>query len=264
MLIVGERINSSRNTIGRALEERDEAFIIREAQIQKDAGANMLDVNCALNTKDEVSDMQWLVKLVQNNVDIPLSIDSPNPDAIGAGLSKHKGTALINSVTLEPDRVRSIMPFAKKFNAKLIVLLIDENGMPETAQDRLKMAKRALEMAKEYNVPTDNIFIDPLIRPISSEPSQAFEVIKSVRLLRAELNLKSICGLSNVSYGLPDRSILNSVYLAMMLSAGLEGAILDPVNKKISIMLKASNAILGKDEYCVEYIKSFREGNLKF
>ncbi|MBN1872537.1 MAG: dihydropteroate synthase [Candidatus Omnitrophica bacterium] len=262
MVIVGERINSSRSAIGRAIENRDSSLIKKEAMNQRKAGAHMLDVNCALKSKNEADDMAWLVSLVQHETNLPLSIDSPNPEVIEAGLSNHTGKAIINSVTLEGERVKAVMPIAKKYDAFLIILLMNEKGMPKSADERLDMARTAKQLSRDYAIPAENIYIDPLIRPISSEPEQAREVIKSVRMIKKELNLKLICGLSNVSYGLPERSTLNAVYLSMMMSAGLDAAILDPTNKKIKSIIKVANALLGKDEYCMEYLRSYRAGEI--
>lgn len=261
---IGERINSSRKPIACAIEAKDEVFIRKEARLQKEAGAHMLDVNCAFNSKDEIADMEWLVEVVQGETGLPLSIDSPNPEAIEAGLRKHSGEALINSITLEERKAKTILPLIKKYNAQIIILVMDEKGMPSTANGRLELAGRALELAKEHGISTDDIYIDPLVRTISSEPKQGLEVIEAVKLIKSKYNLKVICGLSNISFGLPERGILNSVFLAMMLSSGLDAAILDPTNPKIRAVLKASEALLGRDEFCREYIKSFRVGELKF
>jgi 5-methyltetrahydrofolate--homocysteine methyltransferase len=261
---IGERINSSRKSITRALEVKDEVLIKKEARLQKESGADMLDVNCAFNSKDEILDMEWLVELVQGETNLPLSIDSPNPEAIEAGLKKHKGNALVNSITLEEKRAEAILPLVKRYNARVIVLTMDEKGMPGTAKERLDMTERILKLAGKYSIPAENLYIDPLVRPISSEPKQGLEVIESTKMIKSEYDVKVICGLSNVSFGLPDRSILNAVFLTMMLSAGLDAAILDPLNKKIKTILKVSNALLGDDEFCREYIKSFRSGGLSF
>jgi 5-methyltetrahydrofolate--homocysteine methyltransferase len=261
---IGERINSSRETIAKAIQEKNETLIRREARLQKEAGVDMLDINCAFNSKNEVFDMEWLVKIVQHETGLPLSIDSPNPEAIEAGLRLHKGRALVNSVTLEKKKAEVIFPLIKRYNAQLIVLTIDEKGMPSTSSERIKMTEGALNLAQDNGVSSDNLYIDPLVRPISSEPKQALEVIESVRLLKSRHDLKVICGLSNISFGLPNRSILNAVFLAMMLSAGLDAAILDPLNKKIRAVLKVSNALLGRDDFCIEYIKSYRAGELTF
>ncbi len=261
---IGERINSSRETIARALLAKDEAFIRREAALQKNAGAHMLDVNCALNTKNEVKDMEWLVGIVQDETGLPLSIDSPNPEAVEAGLRRHNGKALVNSITLEKGRRDAILPLVKKYKAGIVVLTISEKGMPDTAEERLDMAKAASEFVKTSGISEEDLYVDPLVRPISSEPKQAAEVIRGVKLIKTSTDIKLTCGLSNISFGLPDRSMLNAVFLAMMLQAGLDAAILDPLNKKIDAILRTSAALLGDDEFCMEYIKSYREGRLSF
>lgn len=263
-LKIGERINSSREPIAHALQLKDETLIRKEAKLQKEAGADMLDVNCAFNSKDEASDMEWLVKIVQDETNLPLSIDSPNPKAIEAGLCRHKGKALVNSVTLEKKSREAILPLVKKYNAQVIVMTMDEKGMPSTAGERVRMAEKALKLTGEYGIPKENIYVDSLVRTISSEPKQALEVIESVRLIKSKFNLKVICGLSNISFGLPERGLLNAVFLAMMLNVGLDAAILDPVNKKIRAVLKALDALLGTDDFCMEYIKSYRRGELSF
>jgi len=261
-LKIGERINSSRATIARALIAKDEVFIKKEAKLQKDAGADMLDVNCAFNSKDEIADMKWLVEIVQEETGLPLSIDSPSPQVIEAGLGRHKGKALINSITLEKERVEFILPIVKKYDAKVIILTMEEKGMPVSANDRINLVEKALKLADNYGIGAENLYIDPLARPISIDPKQESEIIETVKLIKSTYPIKTICGLSNISFGLPERSTLNSVFLAMMISAGLDAAILDPTNKKIKSVLKTSNALLGRDDFCKEYIKSYRSGEL--
>lgn len=261
---IGERINSSREAITRALESKDEALIRKEARLQKEAGVDILDVNCAFNSKNEIADMEWLVGIVQDETGLPLSIDSPNADVVRAALRKHKGRALVNSITFEKKRAEAILPLVKKYKAEVILLTMDERGMPSSAEDRLRFAERGLELAEEYGIPARDFYIDPLVRPVSSEQKQGLEVVESTRAIKSKYKLRVICGLSNVSFGLPDRSILNAVFLAMMLSAGLDAAIFDPLDKKVKSILKAANAILGSDEFCMEYIKSYRAGEIRF
>lgn len=261
---IGERINSSREPIKEALLSKDEALIRREARLQKKAGASMLDVNCAFNTKNEPEDMEWLVAITQDETGLPLSIDSPNPHAIEAGLRRHKGKALVNSITLDRERAGIILPLVKKYKASVIILAMDEKSMPHDANGRLDMANNAVSLAMSCGIEKSDLYIDPLVRPISSEQGQALEVIKSAGLIKSATGAKLICGLSNISFGLPNRSALNAVFLAMMLSAGLDAAIFDPLDKKVDAVLRSSAALLGEDEFCMEYIKSYREGRLLF
>jgi len=262
-LKIGERINSSRKDIAAALKARDEAAIRKEARLQKEAGADMLDVNCAFNSKDEPADMGWLVELVQNETGLPLSIDSPNPKALESGLRRHKGRALINSATLERSKLDSILPLAKNYDADIIILTMDEKGMPSTEDGRLALAKKALDTAKAHGIRKERLYIDPLVRPVSSEQRQGLEVIKSVRAIKSRFEARTICGLSNVSFGLPARTALNSVFLTMLLSAGLDAAILDVSEKKIKTAIRAAEALLGRDNFCTEYLKSYRSGEIE-
>jgi len=262
LTIVGERINSSRKTITDAISQRNAEFIKKEGSLQKAAGAALLDVNCAFNTENEIGDMEWLIEILQSHTGLPLSLDSPNPDVIERGLKMHKGKALINSVTLENAKMERILPLAAEFKSMVIVLAMDERGVPENTEQRLKAAQKTLKKIGNFGIRNEDVFIDPLLRPISSEPKQANEAIESIKLIKAETGLKLICGLSNVSYGLPERSLLNGVALAVMMASGLDAAIMDPSNKRTGAILKAANALLGNDEFSMDYIASYRSGML--
>ena len=263
MLIIGERINASRKAIEEAVEKKDAKVIQDEAKVQIEAGAQMLEGNCGTRINTEPEDMAWLVKTVQATVDRPLSIDSPNPKAIEAGLSVHKGRALVNSVTAEGERAGGILPLVKKYNSQLVTLLMDERGMPKTSEERLAIAKKIMVLATNYGIREEDLYLDPLVRPVSTEPKQVWEVLKTLRSIRSWGRVKSLVGLSNISFGLPERSLINLTFLALALEAGLDAAIIDPTDPQMIATLKASNALLGKDEYCLEYIAAHREGKLR-
>lgn len=264
VLIVGERINTTKKSIDKAVESRDKKAIQEEAVSQVEAGARVLDVNTGTRIKTEVADMEWLVNTIQEAVDCRLCIDSPNPSAIEAGLKLCKHKAIVNSITAEKDRFESIMPLVKEFGASVVALTMDESGMPNTGEDRLKIAKKIMDMIDGYQIPMDDIYFDPLIRPIGSEPDQGLAVLEGIRLIRSAFpECHIICGLSNISYGLPERKLLNRVFLTMALSAGLDSAIMDPTDSKLMTTVIASCAILGLDEYCLNYISSWRQGKLE-
>lgn len=263
MLIIGERINTSRTTIEEAVEKKDAKVIQDEAKVQIEAGAQMLEVNCGTRVATEPEDMSWLVRVVQEAVDIPLSIDSPNPKAIEAGLAVHKGRAMVNSITAIASRADGILPLVKKYNSQLVALLMDERGMPKTSEEMLTVAKKIMGLVAGYGVKEDDLYLDPLVRPVSTEPKQVGEVLKTIRSIRSLGRVKSIVGLSNISFGLPKRSLINRTFLALALEAGLDAAIIDPTDPQMIATLKASNALLGKDEYCLEYIAAHREGKLR-
>jgi len=195
-------------------------------------------------------------------------IDSSNPEVIEIGLKSYvnksnTGRAMVNSITAEKEKIERILPLVKKYNADVIALTIEEKGMPENARERVDIAKRILDIAtKDYGISADNIYFDLLVRPVSTEPGQVKEFLESIGLVKQSLGAKTVCGLSNVSFGLPNRSLLNSTFLAMCISAGLDAAIIDPTDKNMMAVLRAGEALIGKDEYCMNYITSHREGKL--
>jgi len=265
MIIVGERINSSRKKIYEAIKTRNASFILKEASSQLKDGAGFIDLNCAVTSGDEVQDIDWLISVIQSEIkDANICIDSPNYLAIDRALKvyKAKGELMLNSITAEESRISRILPLAKDHNAKLIALTMGENRMPDTAEDRLAIARTILERVDRAGFKRENLFFDPLIRPISTEPHQAAEFLKSIRLIKDLGGVNTICGLSNISFGLPDRRLINSSFLAMAVYAGIDAAILDATDRNIMSSLKASRALLGMDDFCADYIKAFREGAL--
>lgn len=270
MIIIGERINSTRKPIYKAIETKDAKFLIDEAKKQANSGADFIDVNCAMFLDKEPQIMKWLVTTIQNEVALPLCIDSPNPKAQETGLSVHKGRAFVNSITAQEERLNTILPLINRYNAFTIGLVIDENGMPKTAQERFDIANA---IAKKTKISYDNLYIDALVRPIAAEQNQGYEFIEAIKLIKKNSNLKTTGGLSNVSYGLPNRGLLNSVFLKLAIDAGIDAVIIDPTEKLIKGVLSgesiprepfdiAKKTLLGEDEYCMEYIKASREGRL--
>lgn len=264
MLIVGEKINTTKKSINAAVEARNLELIRKEAINQVEAGAELIDVNTGTRIKTEVADMEWLVNVLQDTIENRLCIDSPNPEAIKAGVKLAKKKPLVNSITGEPDRVKAIMPIVKEYGTSVVALTMDEFGMPKTGEDRLKVAKKIIDMIAEYNIPMNDIYFDPLIQPVSSNPEQGLEVLEGIKLIKATFtDAHIICGLSNISYGLPERKLLNRTFLPMAVYAGLDSAILDPTDKMLMSALMASCAILGQDEFCLNYIKAWRQGKLQ-
>jgi len=265
MIIVGERINSTKTKIREAIKARNIVYILKEARSQLANGAGFIDINCAVTSGDEIQDIDWIVSVIQSEIkDVSLCIDSPNYLAIERALKVYKagGELMINSITADEHRISTILPLAKQYNAKLVALTMDERGMPDDANGRLEIARRILDRVKKSGFNEENLYFDPLIRPISTEPKQADEFLKSIPLIKGIGCVKTICGLSNVSFGLPNRTLINSSFLAMAIAAGLDAAILDPLDSHIVSSIAAAKALLSQDEYCADYIKSFREGKL--
>ena len=263
MLAVGERINTSRKNILEAVKNEDAHFIQEEVTRQVKAGANMVDINAGNLMEKEISSIEWLVKIVQEVVDVSLCLDSPNPQAIEAGLKLHRGKALVNSVTGEKERAETILPFVKKYKASVVALTMDEKGMPDTSRERVEIARRLLQLTKSYGIPPQDIYFDPLVRPIGTEARQGLAVLEAIEgIMSLGEGVHTICGLSNISFGLPNRRLLNRTFLAMAVEAGLDAVILDPLDKHLMATLKASEALFNKDDFCMKYITASREGEL--
>lgn len=263
LTIIGERINSTRKAVAEAIRGRDAAFIQKEAVDQVQAGAHYLDVNAAAVLDNEPAHMEWLVRTVQKAVNVGLCIDSPSAEAIAAGVAVHEGRAIVNSISAERSRAEALLPLVRKHNADVIGLTISEKEMPRTSADRLAFAQAIVRLAAEYGVAQDRIYIDPLVRCVASEPTQGREMLDAVRAISQALpQTRVVCGLSNVSYGLPRRRLLNRTFLAMCVATGLSAAVLDPLDKDLMAALRAAEALAGRDEFCMEYLRAHREGRL--
>ncbi|MCM8790424.1 MAG: dihydropteroate synthase [Candidatus Omnitrophica bacterium] len=265
MLIIGERINSTRPRIEEAIKARNAAHILKEASAQLRAGADYIDINCAVTTGDELQDMDWIISVLQSEIpEINICIDSPNYRAIEKALTvyKGKGKIFINSITGEEPRIAKILPMAVKYKTKLIALTMDEKGMPNSAAERVEIAKKIVEHVKKGGFNTEDLYFDALIRPVATEPGQALEFLRAIPAIKGLGNVKTICGLSNVSFGLPHRGTVNAAFLSMAAAAGLDAAILDPTDRHISSAMAASAVLLNEDQYCAGYIKAFRDKRL--
>ncbi len=263
MVIIGEKINSSRKKVGEALKNRDSSYIISLARKQKEAGASFIDVNCGTLFSQEKECMEWLVKTLQETLEVSLSIDSPSPEALEAGFRTHQGKAFLNSITGEKERIEKTLPLIKEFKPYVIVLCMDENGAPHDPAGRVEIARKVTETLTAEGVAAEDIFFDPIIRPISAESDAGAVALETIGKIKEEIpGVKTTCGLSNISYGLPLRALLNATFLAMAMGKGLDGAILDPTESKIQEVICAGEALKGEDTYCLNYISAFREGKL--
>ncbi|NLI61143.1 MAG: dihydropteroate synthase [Clostridiales bacterium] len=257
--LVGERINpSGKESMERALKEEDFDGIISEAIEQKMAGAHILDINVGLPDIDQKDIMTKLVSEIQGMVNTPLQIDSTVPEVIEAAVRIYNGKPIINSVTGEEESMKAIFPIAKKYGACVIGLTIDETGIPETAQGRLEIARRIVETALKYGIPKENLLIDTLVLAASASQDMTMETLKALELIKTELKVKTILGISNVSFGLPKRSLLNRAFLAMALSRGLDAAILDPFDKSMMETIDSYRVMADLDEYAMDYINKYR------
>ena len=248
------------------IENRDVESVQELAGIQVGGGARMLDINSSAASGDREENMKWLVKTVQKAVKVPLCIDSPDAGEIEKGLEAHNwtyGKALINSITGEKERIDSLLPVIKKYKCAVVVLVMDERGIPDCARIRIEIANKLIGVITDSGVPLADIYIDPLVMPIGTNEQNGLivlETIKGVKDLHPDV--KTIIGLSNISYGLPDRKVLNQVFMVFAMSYGLDAAIVDPTDQRLMNIIRTSLTLLGKDSYCSEYIKAFREGRI--
>lgn len=262
MVIVGELINTSRKAIGAAVDNKDARFIQQVAREQADAGADYIDVNCGNKVFNEIENMRWLVNTIQAAVTVPLCIDSPNPAALAAGLelARH-GTPMVNSITAEGPRLDAVMPLIQKYRAKVVALCMDESGMPDTAADRMRVVKKLHAGLTAAGIREDDIYFDPLVKPVSSVATAGAEVLETIRLIKAQYPaVHFMCGLSNVSYGLPNRKYLNRLFVSQTMAAGMDGYILNPTDRGMMGLIYAAKTLLGQDDYCMGYIKGHRQG----
>ncbi len=262
MLIVGELINTSRKSIREAVENRDAAYIRDIAGKQVQAGAGYIDVNCGTLLDSEAEVMGWLVETVQEAVQAPLCIDSPDPKTLDTGLSLARfGQPVINSISGEKERYEAVLPLALKYKAKVIALCMDDGGMPVTAGDRMRVVRKLVPDLVCAGVPMGDIYLDPLIIPVGTSDQAGSEVLETIRRIKAEFpEVHIICGLSNVSYGLPNRKLLNQAFMIQTMTAGMDAYILDPLDHTMMGFYYASQALLGKDEFCMNYLSAYRNG----
>jgi len=262
LLIVGELINTSRKLIKEAVLNRDAGYIRDIASRQVQAGASYVDVNCGTMVHDEVEIMEWLVNTVKEAVDAPLCIDSPSPEALQAGLELAGGKQpMVNSISAEKERYESILPLVLKYKAKVVALCMDDSGMPDTAGQRIAIVKKLVKDLTAAGVPEDDIYLDPLVKPVSVSDGAGMEVLDTLRFIREEYPVvHAICGLSNISFGLPCRKVLNQVFMIQTMTAGMDSYILDPLDRAMMGFLYASQALLGRDPFCGEYLGAYRTG----
>jgi len=257
MLVIGERINVRTTIIRDAMQKRDFGPIKDFAEKQVNAGANVLDVNIGPARKDGPDLMSWMVKNLQEAVDVPLCLDTTNVDAMDAGLGVYKGKAMINSTSAEPERLAAFMPLAQKYNCDIIALTLAKGGLPRDGAERCALAADIMAAAAEYNVPLENIYLDPIMIPMNGQQEQVPAIFEAIQMFK-ELNdppMKSVIGLSNISNGCPEhlRPLINSVFAAMAMTVGLDAAIIDPMDEMMMKTIKTVDCIQNKTLYCHSY-----------
>ncbi len=257
-VIIGEKINpTGRKKMVEALHQRDFTYIQELALSQVKAGASVLDVNVGLPELDAVALMKDVIPLLSESVDVPLCIDSPDPAVLEAGLALAPGKPLINSVTGEESRLQRILPLAKEYRAAVIGLIVDDNGIPTTAEARLRVAEKILNRAVEMGISQEDVIIDPLAMAVAADSQAGLLTLKAIQLIQTRLGVNLSVGASNVSHGLPDRPLVNQAFLALAIGAGVTCSITDPL--KMTGVILAVDLLLGKDEDSIRYMKYYRQ-----
>ena len=256
--VIGERLNpTGKKLLQQALRDDNMDYVLRLALEQKEEGAHILDVNMGLPDIDEVAMLTKAIKQIQGVIDLPLQIDSSNVAALESGARIYNGKPLINSVNGKKESLETILPIAKKYGAAVLGLTLDEKGIPESAEERLEVARRIVEAAEGYGIPREDIFIDCLVVTASAQQDLVIETLKAVKLVKEELGVKTILGVSNVSFGLPQRSVLNEAMLTMALMQGLDAPILNPKNTQMLEAIMAYRVLAGHDKESKAYIEYF-------
>ena len=267
MLIIGEKINASNKSVGQAIDNKDREFLAGLARDQAAAGADFIDVNAGVGQgawEHPEAAMEWLVELVQAATDKPLAIDSDVPGVIEAALRKYSGDdVLINSVSAEPEKLEAVGPLAVERQASLVALAMGRGRIPDNVEERLAACDEIMTYLARLGLREDQVFFDPLVLPIAVDSTQGLITLKTIEQVKSRYpTAKTVMGLSNISYGLPQRGMVNRAFLLMAASAGLDAVILDPLDTKMMSFVRVADMLTGKDPSCKRYIRAHRRGML--
>ncbi|MBP3312571.1 MAG: dihydropteroate synthase, partial [Butyricicoccus sp.] len=255
--VIGERINpTGKKRFKQALIEGDMDYILHQAVEQADAGAHILDVNVGLPEINEPEMMVRVVKAIQGVTDLPLQIDSSDPEAIEAGLRVVNGKAIVNSVNGEQAVLDRILPIAKKYGAAVVGLTMDANGIPPKAEQRFAIAERILHAASTYGIPKEDVFIDCLTLTVSAEQDKAIETLRAVKMVREQLGLHCVLGVSNISFGLPRRNLITTGFLTLAMAHGLDLPIINPNSTEVMNAIRVFNVLYNRDKNAEAYIEA--------
>ena len=259
-VIIGERINpTGRKLLAEEMARGDYSRVVADALAQVEGGAQMLDVNAGIPLADEPKILAECVKLVQDTVPVPLSIDSSIVEALEAGLAVYKGKPLVNSVTGEEERLERVLPLVAKYGAAVVAISNDETGISEDPDVRFAVAKKIVERAADHGITRENVVVDPLVMPVGAINDAGRKLMHLLRRLHDELRVNTTCGASNFSFGLPNRRGLGAAFLPMMIGAGLTSAIMNPLHPEDRQAILGADVVMGHDPNCMTWIKRFRE-----
>lgn len=263
MIIIGEKVNGTIPSVKKAIENRDEEFIRNLAIKQVEAGADYIDVCASTAPELEVETLKWLMELVQDVVDKPLSIDSPNARTIEAAMKYAKIPGIINSVSEEGNKCEVIYPIIQGTEWQVIGLTCDNNGIPCDVETRVDITKKLVEKADKYGITPDRIHIDPLVMALSADNSSLISFVETTKTIKDLYpTIKVTSGLSNISFGMPLRKVVNQNFLTIATFAGMDSAIMDPCNRDMMAALLATEALLGRDRHCRKYSTAYRKNKI--
>jgi 5-methyltetrahydrofolate--homocysteine methyltransferase len=256
--LIGERINpTGKKKLSAALQAGDMELVRQLAISQVEAGADILDVNVGATGVDEVSLLPQAVQIVMQAIDVPLCIDSDNPKALAAALKVYQGKAIVNSVNGQEERLKEVLPLVKEYGAAVIGLTMDDQGIPKGVDRRLAIAGTIIERAEALGIPREDIIIDCLAMTIAADGQAGLATLEAVRRVKAEFGVNQTLGASNISFGLPDRNVLNDAFLALAITAGVSCPVVNAARVRPAIL--ATDLLLGRDEYAMRYIKAYRQ-----
>ncbi len=261
MKIIGEKINGTRKSVAKAIAERNADYIKNLAIKQEEAGSSWLDVNAGTHPDREPDDLVWLIETIQSVVDIPLCLDSANPEALKHGVQAVDKTPMINSISGETSRLEKILPIVVEYGCEVIALALDAKKIPETCEKRLAVIDVIMDASREAGVPDDKVFLDPLAMTIATANQSGVVACETIRTAKEKYpEVHFTMGLSNISFGLPARKQINRVFLTLAMQAGLDSAILDPLDKELMAVIITTKLLLGEDKHCMNYLKASRSG----
>lgn len=263
IVVIGERINpTGKKKLTQAIKQGDLEIIKSEATRQVEAGAHMLDVNVGVPGIDEPKVLLEALQIVQSVTDVPLVLDSGRLDVLKTALASFEGKPLVNSVDGDAEKIVTLLPAVKEAGAAVVGLTMNEKGIPSTPEGRLEIAKKIIARAEDFGIPREDVIIDCLCMTVSAEHDVGLVTLEAMKLVKEELGVNMTLGVSNISFGLPDREFVNHVFLAMAVQAGLTCAIIDPTVEEMKMAVLAADLLRGKDEWCENYLNAYR-GKLK-
>lgn len=260
MIIIGEKINGTIPSVGKAIAARDADFIRNLAKVQTEAGAHFIDVCASVEDSIELETLKWLIDLVQEVSDTPIAIDSPNVNVFSEAMKYCNKPGLINSVSLEGGKIDVVFPLIADTTWECVALLCDDTGIPQDTQKRMEVFAGVMKKAKEYNIDPSRLHIDPLVQMLATSEDGINTVTEVLREIKAQYpTIHLTGGASNISFNLPARKLVNQAFIVLTMNAGMDSAIIDPLNRDLLGMIYATEALLGEDEYCMEYIGAYRQ-----